>query len=58
MSFATRVMRVGGLALGAALVASPALAGAVIVVPEPESLAMLAAALAIGVVALRFGRRR
>lgn len=44
-----------GLAMLAAL---PAHATTAIVVPEPESLSLLAAFVAIGVIALRFLRRR
>lgn len=47
-----------GLALSAMLAALPAQATTAVVVPEPESLSLLAAFVAIGVIALRFLRRR
>ena len=51
-------VRAASLAFGAALIALPAQATTAIVVPEPESLALLGASVAIGVIALRFLRRR
>lgn len=47
-----------GLAMATMLAALPAHATTAVVVPEPESLSLLAAFVAIGVIALRFLRRR
>ena len=58
MRSVTRALCVIACGLGAASIVAPALATTAIVVPEPESLGLFAAAVAIGVVALRFFRRR
>ena len=58
MKFVMRGLGIVACGLGAALIAGTAGATTAIVVPEPESLGLFAAAVAIGVVALRFFRRR
>jgi hypothetical protein len=47
-----------GLVAGLALSAAPALAGAVVQIPEPSSMSLLGAAVAGAVVAYRFFRQK
>lgn len=58
MELFSRGLPAAGLAMAAALAALPAHATTAVVVPEPESLSLLAAFVAIGAIALRFLRRR
>ena len=58
MKSVTRALCAIACGLAAASIVAPALATTAIVVPEPESFGLFAAAVAIGVIAFRFFRRR